>query len=195
MTSFVGSSSARQSIGLPGHCDPCAESGHVRAHPNLGCGDVGCTSTHPVEPYRGDRRAQHPIDGPELVTAAGIVVNDLGEPVGGHPALRRDAPLLRALNEVQTDRESLACLAEFRFTFAVHGAPDEVRAALDTRLGELVRTSVDHADAIRRGAARLDATRDEWGVQVAKRRGYRGERDQLVDLPDAPDSAYEDVTP
>jgi hypothetical protein len=32
----------------PGHCDRCAEIGHVRAHPSLGCGDVGCEEHHPV---------------------------------------------------------------------------------------------------------------------------------------------------
>lgn len=47
MTSFVGSNSERQSVGLPGHCDACAERGHVDAHPDLGCSDVGCTSVHP----------------------------------------------------------------------------------------------------------------------------------------------------
>jgi hypothetical protein len=48
---FAGSSSARQSVGLPGHCERCAEIGHVRAHPSLGCGDVGCERAHgPDEP-------------------------------------------------------------------------------------------------------------------------------------------------
>jgi hypothetical protein len=46
-----GSSKERQEIGLPGHCERCAEVGHVRAHKNLGCGDVGCSSPHgPGEP-------------------------------------------------------------------------------------------------------------------------------------------------
>lgn len=52
MTSYTGSSSARQSVGQPGHCDRCAEVGHVVAHPSLGCSDVGCGSTHP-EPTAG----------------------------------------------------------------------------------------------------------------------------------------------
>lgn len=43
---FAGSNSERQSVGLPGHCVACAEHGHVMAHPDLGCGDVGCTSLH-----------------------------------------------------------------------------------------------------------------------------------------------------
>lgn len=28
------------------HCDVCADFGHVAAHPDLGCGDVGCDSAH-----------------------------------------------------------------------------------------------------------------------------------------------------
>jgi hypothetical protein len=44
--SLSGSNSERQSVGLPGHCEPCSALGHVRAHPELGCGDVGCTSAH-----------------------------------------------------------------------------------------------------------------------------------------------------
>ena len=44
--SFAGTNSERQSVGLPGHCERCAEVGHVRAHPRLGCGDVGCTRAH-----------------------------------------------------------------------------------------------------------------------------------------------------
>lgn len=43
---YAGSSPERGSTGLPGHCEPCAQVGHVRAHPNLGCGDVGCTKAH-----------------------------------------------------------------------------------------------------------------------------------------------------
>jgi hypothetical protein len=43
---FAGSSSERQSVGLPGHCERCAEVGHVAAHPSLGCGDVGCEKAH-----------------------------------------------------------------------------------------------------------------------------------------------------
>jgi hypothetical protein len=45
---FAGSNSERQSVGLPGHCERCAQFGHVRAHKNLGCGDVGCDRDHPT---------------------------------------------------------------------------------------------------------------------------------------------------
>lgn len=45
--SYAGSNSDRQCVGLPGHCERCAEVGHVLAHPDLGCGDVGCTRDHP----------------------------------------------------------------------------------------------------------------------------------------------------
>jgi hypothetical protein len=43
---LAGSNVERQSIGLPGHCERCAELGHVKAHKNYGCGDVGCMHVH-----------------------------------------------------------------------------------------------------------------------------------------------------
>lgn len=43
---FPGSDPDRQSVGVPGHCEDCARYGHVRAHPDLGCADVGCVSAH-----------------------------------------------------------------------------------------------------------------------------------------------------
>lgn len=42
----AGEDSERASVGLPGHCEKCAEVGHVNAHPDLGCGDVRCNSSH-----------------------------------------------------------------------------------------------------------------------------------------------------
>jgi hypothetical protein len=44
----AGTSKARQEVGGPGHCERCAEVGHVQAHPDLGCGDVGCNVPHSV---------------------------------------------------------------------------------------------------------------------------------------------------
>ena len=46
---FAGSNSERQGVGDPGHCEDCAQVGHVRAHPDLGCGDVGCERAHGPE--------------------------------------------------------------------------------------------------------------------------------------------------
>lgn len=43
---LCGSNSDRQSVGDPGHCEDCCSVGHVVAHPDLGCGDVGCYSDH-----------------------------------------------------------------------------------------------------------------------------------------------------
>jgi hypothetical protein len=43
---LAGSDAARQSVGLPGHCEDCAALGHVIAHPELGCADVGCDIDH-----------------------------------------------------------------------------------------------------------------------------------------------------
>lgn len=56
---FAGSSKARQEIGLPGHCELCATVGHIAAHPDLGCSDVGC------------ERAHGPGDGPTIRTQHG----------------------------------------------------------------------------------------------------------------------------
>lgn len=46
----AGSNPERQSVGLPGHCALCAEHGHAAAHPDLGCGDVGCSAHHDEPP-------------------------------------------------------------------------------------------------------------------------------------------------
>ena len=46
----TGSDPERGSVGMPGHCEDCAAIGHVQAHPELGCGDVGCTAAHDEAP-------------------------------------------------------------------------------------------------------------------------------------------------
>jgi hypothetical protein len=61
---YAGSNPDRASTGLPGHCERCAEVGHVRAHPEYGCGDVGCTLTHEESapaghPYPAGTRVHH----------------------------------------------------------------------------------------------------------------------------------------
>jgi len=43
---LCGSNVERQQVGDPGHCEDCCSVGHVVAHPDLGCGDVGCYRTH-----------------------------------------------------------------------------------------------------------------------------------------------------
>lgn len=43
---WSGSNPERESVGDPGHCEVCAQYGHVAAHPDHGCGDVGCHSSH-----------------------------------------------------------------------------------------------------------------------------------------------------
>lgn len=52
---YCGSDADRQSVGDPGHCEDCASVGHIVAHPDLGCGDVGCYSSHDVPPPPGER--------------------------------------------------------------------------------------------------------------------------------------------
>lgn len=75
MTSFTGSNTERQSVGLPGHCDACADLGHVDAHPDLGCSDVGCASAHPepvedaaVEPLAPPLAVLRAYDGTHLAS-------------------------------------------------------------------------------------------------------------------------------
>lgn len=43
---FPGGNPDRQAVGDPGHCEDCVSVGHVIAHPDRGCGDVGCTRAH-----------------------------------------------------------------------------------------------------------------------------------------------------
>lgn len=43
---YCGSNSDRQSVGDPGHCEDCCAVGHLIAHPDFGCADVGCYSDH-----------------------------------------------------------------------------------------------------------------------------------------------------
>lgn len=47
---YPGRNSDRQSVGLPGHCEQCAEHGHIVAHPEYGCSEVGCYSSHENDP-------------------------------------------------------------------------------------------------------------------------------------------------
>jgi len=43
---LCGNKSERAGRGDPGHCEACAVVGHVRAHPEYGCGDVHCNFNH-----------------------------------------------------------------------------------------------------------------------------------------------------
>ncbi|MET9263746.1 hypothetical protein [Amycolatopsis sp. NPDC004079] len=47
---LCGSNTARQENGDPGHCEDCCSVGHALAHPDLGCGDVGCYQAHDEGP-------------------------------------------------------------------------------------------------------------------------------------------------
>lgn len=87
---FAGSNSERQSVGLPGHCVRCAEHGHVAAHPDLGCGDVGCTSMHdepaplsddPAEPAAAS--VQEPRLWSVLVDTGGSIWLRIGDDTDG----------------------------------------------------------------------------------------------------------------
>jgi hypothetical protein len=46
---YAGSDSERAAVGSPGHCSESSDVGHVVAHPELGCGDVGCDKVHPTD--------------------------------------------------------------------------------------------------------------------------------------------------
>lgn len=43
---YPGSLKTRQETGDPGHCERCLAIGHIAAHPDMGCGDVGCHAGH-----------------------------------------------------------------------------------------------------------------------------------------------------
>lgn len=51
---YAGSNPERQAVGYPGHCARCCEVGHVKAHPDRGCGDVGCYAYHDEDPAPED---------------------------------------------------------------------------------------------------------------------------------------------
>lgn len=55
---YCGSNSDRQSVGNPGHCEDCVSVGHLVAHPEWGCGDVGCNSEHPEPDVSSEVRSQ-----------------------------------------------------------------------------------------------------------------------------------------
>lgn len=59
---YCGSNSDRQSVGDPGHCEDCCSVGHIIAHPDLGCGDVGCYHVHADKPitYAGPTGREKP---------------------------------------------------------------------------------------------------------------------------------------
>lgn len=89
---FAGSNSERQSVGLPGHCVKCAEHGHVAAHPDLGCGDVGCNAAHdepaplidePSEPAAPAGPVQEPRLWSVLVDTGGCIWLRIGEDADG----------------------------------------------------------------------------------------------------------------
>lgn len=70
---YAGSNPDRQGVGDPGHCEACCSVGHIVAHPDFGCGDVGCDSDHDGEdiaPY---------VSLPNRVRES----DDMPEPMGG----------------------------------------------------------------------------------------------------------------
>lgn len=80
VTIYAGRSSQRQSVGLPGHCERCAKVGHERAHPKLGCADVGCDYSH-------DTQARHEyFTGPEL---RGLLARATASPTVNRARVRR----------------------------------------------------------------------------------------------------------
>lgn len=64
---YAGAESTRQAAGRPGHCEYCAEYGHVVTHPSYGCADVGCDADHPdlkhpdLDCSNVDRDANHSV--------------------------------------------------------------------------------------------------------------------------------------
>lgn len=80
----AGTDKDRQERGLPGHCDDCVDLGHVIAHPDMGCGDVGCGRYHlekeetPVEDERpGEIKMTRRMGGIKILEAPKIALVSL----------------------------------------------------------------------------------------------------------------------
>jgi hypothetical protein len=105
VTTRVGQNTERQSVGLPGHCDRCAEVGHVAAHPDLGCADVGCTQSHGSSRVQPD--TPRTVDADDLREAAAVMdamVTRFGNPVYAAKADRLEASArLRPLEDAVLD--------------------------------------------------------------------------------------------
>lgn len=123
---YPGTNPVRQSVGKPGHCEPCAEHGHVAAHPDLGCGDVGCTSHHDEDttddgPTEADivKLLRAGDVNPEIAALAAQAIEDLRE------ELDEDARCMQALRRqrraAEADSEALRdVLASIAGTASTH---------------------------------------------------------------------------
>lgn len=99
---LAGSNSERQSVGDPGHCEDCCSVGHVVAHPDLGCGDVGCDVSH---------EADLPQTLESLLAVAGELLRTYTAPPIDpveYEALKRELATSRGMNtELRQDIEVL----------------------------------------------------------------------------------------
>jgi hypothetical protein len=96
---FCGSSSDRQSVGDPGHCEDCCRVGHVVAHPEFGCGDVGCDADHHQEQTLLDAAGLKDWPDPRKAQEqrlGGAVRNAWGEAVAAHRSAEVLCKLARA---------------------------------------------------------------------------------------------------
>ena len=100
-----------------GHCERCNEVGHVKAHPDLGCADVGCDLLHDDGTPMSDERCPgsgQPVSwGRDFLTTALIhdphrVGTPLSNALDGVWAARRGS--YRALYRINQERREVVVL-------------------------------------------------------------------------------------
>ncbi|QWF85746.1 hypothetical protein [Amycolatopsis sp. CA-230715] len=188
---LCGSDAARQSVGDPGHCETCCSVGHVVAHPDLGCGDVGCYRTHGDEhaSAAGSRCCTGPFaDGRHALGCAQRCQDCQGDPDGPAACPCRDTPGVTTDNDVTdglVDKNDKAHLGE-RNTYprgddmAATEVARVVTAAIAPILNRIDRER-DHARAtIEALMIELSHTHDRLGHVIALGRWLVAEKENLA---------------
>lgn len=192
---LAGSNSERQSVGDLGHCEDCCSVGHVVAHPDLGCGDVGCDVSHEYDlpqtleslmAVAGEMLRTYtasPIDPAEYEA----LERELETSRGMNTDLRQENETLRqdvvALGHVQQRNERQAAMLRAVYvalesfnergvfkagdTFSIYDVPSA---------GEVIDKIMDVVAPIRDGSPPIDVRRDV----IAERENVRADLKTLA---------------